>query len=519
MSGGKGGGQTTQVEIPPFIEQAAKENLRRAQKTAGMGYLPYYGPEVAAFSPLQQQAMRATGGAAEAFGLAGPGFDPLAGMPRADFYDGGLRGYGSGGLLEEALGELQTRSPTQFAAYRNLPTLTPPVAGEPPAPRDGGFFPSPGSGEGVSTFPFGNPLQPGGGNTYPVFSGTDGYPSGFGGMVDFFDPELSSAAGGRGISQQMQQLQEQVDQMRTQPAFDPSGINERIAGLEGRFSGITPFDPSSLQQDIRELRGRESFDPSDLTARLSGLEGRVGGISDFDPSGLQAQILANQERIGGMTQFDPSSINERIAGIEGRVGGMTQFDPSGLQERLAGVESQLGGYQPFDPSELQAQIASLRERPTFDPSGLQGQISGLEQRLGGMNQFDPSGLQAQIAANERRLSGLNQFDPSGLQAQINANQERLAGMGQFDPSGLQSQIAGLEERLGGMNQFDPSGLQQRLSGLESQIGSFQQFDPSGLASQIAALQQQVAGLQSTTPTYGGLRPTPSGFNPVKGGGN
>lgn len=72
MSGGKGGSQSTKVEIPAFIESAARENLARAQRTARMGYLPYYGPEVAAFSPMQEQAMRATGGAAEAFGLAGP---------------------------------------------------------------------------------------------------------------------------------------------------------------------------------------------------------------------------------------------------------------------------------------------------------------------------------------------------------------------------------------------------------------------------------------------------------------
>ena len=117
MSGGKGGGQTTKVEIPPFIETAARENLARAQRTARMGYLPYYGPEVAAFSPMQEQAMRATGGAAEAFGLAGPGFDPLAGMPRADEFRGGLRGYGSGGLFEQALGTLKTRSPAQFGQY------------------------------------------------------------------------------------------------------------------------------------------------------------------------------------------------------------------------------------------------------------------------------------------------------------------------------------------------------------------------------------------------------------------
>ena len=302
MSGGKGGSQSTQVTIPPFIEAAAKENLRRAQKTAGMGYLPYYGPEVAALSPMQKQAMSATGGAAQAFGLAGPEFDPLAGIPRADFYDGGLRGYGSSGLFEESLGELATRSPTQFAAYGNLPTLTPPTPGAPPAPVDPGYFPAPGSGESVGTYPYGNPLQPGGGADF------NGYPPGFGGMVDFFDPELSSAAGGRGISPYIQDLQDQIDQLsarpafdptgleqqiadlQERPAFDPSGLQQQIAGLEGQFSQFQPFDPTALQQQIAELRGQPQFDPSGLQQRLAGLEGQFSQFQPFDPSNIQQQI-------------------------------------------------------------------------------------------------------------------------------------------------------------------------------------------------------------------------------------
>ena len=163
MSGGKGGGQTTQVEIPQFIEAAARENLARAQRTAQMGYLPYYGPEVAAFSPMQEQAMRATGGAAEAFGLAGPGFDPLAGVPRAEEFRGGLRGYGSGDLFEQALGTLQQRSPAQFAQYTGLPTTSPPYT----------TFDTTPDGPPVMQLPPGTgvPTAVGPGGYTPVFSG------------------------------------------------------------------------------------------------------------------------------------------------------------------------------------------------------------------------------------------------------------------------------------------------------------------------------------------------------------
>ena len=401
MSGGKGGSQSTEVTIPPFIEAAAKENLRRAQKTAGMGYLPYYGPEVAAFSPLQEQAMRTTGGAAEAFGLAGPGFNPLAGMPRADYYDGGLRGYGSGGLLEESLGELATRSPTQFAAYRNLPTLTPPVAGEPPAPRNGGVLP--GGREGVEGYPFGNPLLPGGGFDF------NGYSPVFSGQIDLFDPELSSAAGGRGISPQMQALQEQIDQLRTQPAFDPSGINERIAGLEGRI-GSNQFDPSGINERIAGLENRfgNQFDPSGLQERLAGVESQLGGYQPFDPSELQAQIASLRER----PTFDPTGLQGQISGLEQRLGGMNQFDPSGLQ------------------AQIEANQQRLANIGQFDPSGLQSQISGLEQRLGGMNQFDPSGLQQRLSGLESQIGAFQQFDPSGLAGQIAALQQQVAGLQQ-----------------------------------------------------------------------------------------
>ena len=80
-SGGKGGGQTSQVTIPKYIEDASKKNLERADYFSQVGYVPYYGPDVAALSPMEEQAMRGTGSAMQAFGLADQGYDPLAGMP------------------------------------------------------------------------------------------------------------------------------------------------------------------------------------------------------------------------------------------------------------------------------------------------------------------------------------------------------------------------------------------------------------------------------------------------------
>jgi hypothetical protein len=113
MSGGKGGSTTSSVEIPEYIERAAQENLNRAQAIAQMGYVPYYGPDVAAFTPMQEAAMQNVASAAGAFGLATPTGASVTGMPTATEYAGGIRGYSSAPLFEQAQAELARRRPAQ----------------------------------------------------------------------------------------------------------------------------------------------------------------------------------------------------------------------------------------------------------------------------------------------------------------------------------------------------------------------------------------------------------------------
>lgn len=117
MSGGKGGSQTSKVEIPQWIEQPTIRNIARAEQVAQMGYQPYYGPEVAAFTPMQQQAMQSQYDAAAAFGMAPMGGNAMAGTPTPTEYTGGLLGYGSGDLFEQSINEFQKRQPDQAAIY------------------------------------------------------------------------------------------------------------------------------------------------------------------------------------------------------------------------------------------------------------------------------------------------------------------------------------------------------------------------------------------------------------------
>lgn len=105
--GGKGGGSTTQIKLPPAIEKAAKENLKIADETAAVGYVPYSGPTQAAFSPMQMAAFGNTAGAANAFGMggptgAGPGLNPITGLPAPEQFAGGLMGYRPNAVYEQA---------------------------------------------------------------------------------------------------------------------------------------------------------------------------------------------------------------------------------------------------------------------------------------------------------------------------------------------------------------------------------------------------------------------------------
>lgn len=120
MSGGKSGSSTTTQEstIPAYIEHYAKQNLHRAAQVAQLGYQPYYGPDVAALTPFQLAAMDNNRAAAGAFGMAAPAVNTLMDAPTE--YAGGVRGYSSGPIFDQALAEYMARHPEQAARYDAL---------------------------------------------------------------------------------------------------------------------------------------------------------------------------------------------------------------------------------------------------------------------------------------------------------------------------------------------------------------------------------------------------------------
>lgn len=133
--GGKGGSTSTSVQVPAWLESAAQQNLARADRVAQLGYTPYYGPDVAAFSPMQQAAMQGTNQAAAAFGM--PGGDAMAGMPAPQTFAGGVQGYSSAPLYQQSVEALRANAPGQAAAMGQM-FIDPMTGAQPGAPFGSG---------------------------------------------------------------------------------------------------------------------------------------------------------------------------------------------------------------------------------------------------------------------------------------------------------------------------------------------------------------------------------------------
>jgi len=143
MSGGKGGSTTSEVTIPAYIENAAKANLAKASAISEVGYSPYYGPDVAAFNPMQQAMFQNTSDVANAFGMATP-TDPqdiMGNMGRPQTYANGVTGYSSAPMFQDAVDTLGYFRPNQKALMDSF-FVNPNAGFDPNSP----YVASPGSG-------------------------------------------------------------------------------------------------------------------------------------------------------------------------------------------------------------------------------------------------------------------------------------------------------------------------------------------------------------------------------------
>ena len=115
-----GGKSTSSTEMPAWAQQASQDAIRMSRELGKVGYMPYYGPDIAAFSPMQELGMQSSYDAAAAYGLAPQGGNAMAGMPQAQEFAGGVRGYSSGDLYEQARAEFEAKNPVQAAQYNKM---------------------------------------------------------------------------------------------------------------------------------------------------------------------------------------------------------------------------------------------------------------------------------------------------------------------------------------------------------------------------------------------------------------
>lgn len=123
--GGKGGSQetTTKMELPKWMEPYAKDALAQGTRVAEMGYVPYMGPDLAAFAPQQMAGMQQSADLASAFGMAAPQ-NVAASLPKPQTYAGGVQGYSSFPMYEGAQSELAKKYPG-LAEYLSKFTIDP----------------------------------------------------------------------------------------------------------------------------------------------------------------------------------------------------------------------------------------------------------------------------------------------------------------------------------------------------------------------------------------------------------
>ena len=107
------GGSSTSVEIPQWLEDAARRNLGQADKVSRVGPVPLsYGPTVADFTDSQYSAFNNNSNMARSFGMQAP--DNVAmGNPAATTYSNGVRAISAGPLYDAKMDAFSVARPGQ----------------------------------------------------------------------------------------------------------------------------------------------------------------------------------------------------------------------------------------------------------------------------------------------------------------------------------------------------------------------------------------------------------------------
>jgi len=108
----KGGTTTTKPYVPKFAETGMQQIIGMGTDLQPLAstYIPDYGPQVAALSPMEQASMQGTDMMAGAFGMPTSGGQQY--LPQAQNY-GGIQGYSSRPMTEQMIGQFKSERPEQ----------------------------------------------------------------------------------------------------------------------------------------------------------------------------------------------------------------------------------------------------------------------------------------------------------------------------------------------------------------------------------------------------------------------
>jgi hypothetical protein len=310
MSGGKGGSNTSSVQIPSWLEGPAKENLAKAKMASEVGYMPYYGPDVAAQNANQLLGNQATYDAAAAFGLVPQGGDANAGVPTAQQFAGGITGYSSGDLYDQAVAELAERRPGQYAMNQSM--FVDPQTGVVPVTFGGGTPEI--NQDYVSISSGGNYEAPSESNPYMRSTVNDF------GYIDPMSPKglLANIFPGGGMMLMANNAQ-------------AVGAMQDLAGVEN------PGFFGNLGTNARDSIGTSNINDYDYTINLG------GGLSKDGKTGLtprEANMRLNMNNFDWAKEIEAQVAAEKAAAMQAQIDAArssgSTWSPSGTTRRTSG---------------------------------------------------------------------------------------------------------------------------------------------------------------------------------------
>ena len=298
--GGKGGGQTTTAEIPEWAKEPTIRNLQRAEDVQQIGYMPYMGPDLAAFNQTQMGAMQNQLDAASAFGLSAPS-TPMQGMPQAQDFGGGMMGYSAYPIFEQAQREFAARNPLQQQAYDDL-FVEPTTNNFAPLTPEESYFAPP----SASTGPIAAPLPAEGGLL----------------------PNTDAAA----------EYKQKMDNRK---------IDELVRSVDGNYSalGISPTTSGAIKKGHKSVSGQVKKSDEQLKKEMNDLMSKElvkPKRSDFVPKnvhrGRQSQKKIDREYKRALARYEKQLETQRKLGVtfepkpeakpEPRVKQTSEFVPS-----------------------------------------------------------------------------------------------------------------------------------------------------------------------------------------------